>query len=141
MHGPSHRIGRTPHAIIWQEMKDKGFEIDQLSIYIRTRIDPNGVPNDDEASIVIGQMREKLSQIPAIEQTSEIDVLKSRLQSGGFTVVGTPPMTYTQGGNQILDASREDHHNKNLPQNVSFGDLDGFALDEVLFVKIDATSI
>ncbi|KAL3500292.1 hypothetical protein ACH5RR_039385 [Cinchona calisaya] len=62
--GPSHRTDRTPHAIIRQEMKDKGLETDQLSVYIRTRTDPNGVPK--------GQMREKLSQIPATEQTSEV---------------------------------------------------------------------
>ncbi|KAL3535036.1 hypothetical protein ACH5RR_003497 [Cinchona calisaya] len=71
MHGPSRRTGRTPHAIIRQEMKDKGLETDQL-LYIRTRTDPNGFPKDDEACIVIGQMREKLSQIPNTEQTSEV---------------------------------------------------------------------
>ncbi|KAL3513242.1 hypothetical protein ACH5RR_025959 [Cinchona calisaya] len=134
MHGPSHRTGRTPHAIIRQEMKDKGLETDQLSEYIRRRTDPNGVPKDDEASI--GQMREKHSQIPTTEQTSssknklsnnymtmilnkaeelyeqkyrgkildmqsQIDALNARLQSERSTVVGTPPMAYTQGGNQV----------------------------------------
>ncbi|KAL3497591.1 hypothetical protein ACH5RR_040323 [Cinchona calisaya] len=148
-------------------MKDKGLETDQLFVYIRTGTDPNSVPKDDEASIVIGQMREKLSQIPATEQTSkvkqrifkevmgseyrgyvrtvgsdpspaqyfgetssknqlsnnymtmilnkveelyeqkyggkisdmqsQIDALNARLQSGGSTVVGTPPLAYTQG--------------------------------------------
>ncbi|KAL3497604.1 hypothetical protein ACH5RR_040336 [Cinchona calisaya] len=152
-----------------EHMKDKGLETDQLFVYIRTGTDPNSVPKDDEASIVIGQMREKLSQIPATEQTSEvkqrifkevmgseyrgyvrtvgsdpspaqyfgetssknqlsnnymtmilnkveelyeqkyggkisdmqsqIDALNARLQSGGSTVVGTPPLAYTQGGN------------------------------------------
>ncbi|KAL3498451.1 hypothetical protein ACH5RR_041183 [Cinchona calisaya] len=53
MHGLSHRTGRTPHAIIRQEIKNKGLEVNQLSIYIRIRTDPNGVPKDDEASIVI----------------------------------------------------------------------------------------
>ncbi|KAL3497621.1 hypothetical protein ACH5RR_040353 [Cinchona calisaya] len=154
--------------LLWDDiqMKDKGLETDQLFVYIRTGTDPNSVPKDDEASIVIGQMREKLSQIPATEQTSEvkqrifkevmgseyrgyvrtvgsdpspaqyfgetssknqlsnnymtmilnkveelyeqkyggkisdmqsqIDALNARLQSGGSTVVGTPPLAYTQ---------------------------------------------
>ncbi|KAL3497611.1 hypothetical protein ACH5RR_040343 [Cinchona calisaya] len=65
------------------------------------------------------------------DMQSQIDALNARLQSGGSTVVGTPPMAYTQGGNQLPVASREDHQNKNLPQDVNSGDLGGFALDEV----------
>lgn len=72
MHGPAHRTGRTPHAVIRQEMKEKGQDIDQLSVYIRTRMGPDGVPKDDEAATVIGQFREKLSQIPILEQTMEV---------------------------------------------------------------------
>ncbi|KAL3502723.1 hypothetical protein ACH5RR_037172 [Cinchona calisaya] len=35
------------------QMKDKGLQRDQLSVYIRAWTDPNGVPKDDEASIVM----------------------------------------------------------------------------------------